>query len=103
MEIYIFIALVFIYALTAFMLTKNTKKRIWTTAYIISFAITALAIFYVKLYADETLMRVGELNWYYLLYVFGSISVILGIINLWIYKKSLYHLFADKEDEEEED
>lgn len=101
MEIYIFIALIFIYALTAFMLPKNTSKKIWTTAYIVSFVITAVAIFYVKLYADETLMKVGELNWYYLLYVFGSISIILGVINLWMYKKPLYRLFADKDDDED--
>lgn len=94
METYLFVALVFVYLLTAFMLPKRTQKRIWTIAYILAFGITAVAIFFIKIYAGDTLMRVGELNWYYVLYVFGSISIILGAINLWMYKKGLYELFS---------
>lgn len=101
METYLFIALVFVYFLTAFMLPKQVQKRIWTVAYILAFVITGVAIFFIKIYAGETLMRVGELNWYYVLYVFGSISIILGVINLWIYKKGLIELFSgDDEDED---
>lgn len=70
METYLFIALAFIYLLTAFILPKQVQKRIWTVAYILAFAITCVAIFFIKSYAGETLMRVGELNWYYVLYVF---------------------------------
>ena len=95
METYLFIALLFIYILTSFILPKQTLKKIWTLAYIISFLITGISIFYIKLYATDTLMKVGELNWYYILYIFGSISIILGIINLWLYKKSLYTLFTN--------
>ena len=89
METYLFIALAFIYLLTAFILSKQVQKRIWTVAYILAFAITCVAIFFIKSYAGETLMRVGELNWYYILYVFGSISIILGVINLWMYKRGI--------------
>lgn len=95
METYLFIALFFVYILTAFMLPQNILKKIWTVAYIISFIITGISIFYIKLYATDTLMKVGELNWYYILYVFGSITIILGAILLWIYKKSLYTLFTN--------
>ncbi len=94
METYLFIALIFVYFLTAFMLPKQVQKRIWTIAYILAFVITAVAIFFIKIYAGETLMRVGELNWYYVLYVFGSISIILGVINLWMYKRGLIDLFS---------
>jgi hypothetical protein len=100
METYLFIALVFIYILTAFMLPKVILRRIWTIAFITSFIVTAISIFYIKLYAEDTLMKVGEINWYYILYVFGSISIILGSILLWIYKKALYQLFINNEDEE---
>ena len=72
METYLFIALAFIYLLTAFILSKQVQKRIWTVAYILAFAITCVAIFFIKSYAGETLMRVGELNWYYILYVSGQ-------------------------------
>lgn len=100
METYLFIALIFIYLLTVFLLPAYIQRRIWTLAYIISFSITAIAIGFIKVYASETLMKVGELNWYYILYVFGSISIILGILNLWIYKKSLYHLFFNHPEED---
>lgn len=100
METYLFIALVFIYILTAFILPKVILRRIWTIAFITSFIVTAISIFYIKLYAEDTLMKVGEINWYYILYVFGSISIILGAILLWIYKKALYQLFTNNEDED---
>lgn len=100
METYLFVALIFVYFLTAFMLPKQTQKRIWTIAYILAFAITAVAIFFIKIYAGDTLMRVGELNWYYVLYVFGSISIILGVINLWMYKRGLIDLFSDDADKD---
>ncbi len=102
METYLFIALVFVYFLTAFMLPKRVQRRIWTVAYILAFAVTGVAIFFIKLYASETLMKVGELNWYYVLYVFGSISIILGVINLWIYKRGLVSLFSDDDDDDSE-
>ena len=100
METYLFIALVFIYILTTAFLPHKILQRIWTAAYIVSFIITATAIGYIKIYADETLMKVGELNWYYILYVFGSVSTILGIILLWLYKSNLINIFAasSKED-----
>lgn len=103
METYLFIALIFIYALTAFLLPKPICKRIWTVAYILACLITATAIVFIKLYADDTLMRVGELNWYYVLYVFGSLSIVLGLINLWMYKKGLIALFSQPDDEDDND
>jgi hypothetical protein len=102
METYLFIALIFIYILTAFILPKIILKRIWTLAYIVSFIITCISIFYIKIYATDTLMKVGEINWYYILYVFGSISIILGVINLWMYKMPLLHLFKDEDDTQKE-
>ena len=98
MEIYLLIALAFIYFLTFILLPEKTQRRIWTIAYIVSFVITSIAIGYIKIYADETLMKVGELNWYYILYLFGSISIILGVINLWMYKRGLIELFQSSED-----
>lgn len=101
MELYLFIALIFIYLLSAFFMPKHIQRRIWTVAYIISFAITGVAIAFIKMYATDTLMKVGELNWYYILYVFGSISIILGIINLWMYKKGIINLFSSSDSDDE--
>lgn len=102
METYLFIALIFIYLITAAFLPHNIARRIWTLSYIISFIITLISIAYIKLYADETLMRAGELNWYYVLYVFGSISFILGLINLWIYRKGIKEIFATPNQSDED-
>jgi len=101
METYLFIALFFIYLITTFFLPSNIGRRIWTLSYILSFIITLIAIAYVKIYANDTLMRAGELNWYYVLYVFGSISFILGLINLWMYRKGLIKIFTAHEDDDE--
>ena len=101
METYLFIALAFIYLLTVMFMPKVLQKRIWTIAYITAFAITSVSIYFIKDYATDTLMKVGEINWYYILYVFGSISIILGIINLWMYRHELLDLFISSDDEDE--
>lgn len=103
MEIYLFIALVFMYLLTKMMLPKQAQKKIWTSAYIVSFAITCVAIFFIRSYAKDMLMQAGELNWYYILYVFGALSTILGVINLWMYKKGVIALFTASDDDEDDD
>ena len=100
METYLFIALTFIYILSLLFLPKYLQKRIWTVAYIAAFAITCIAIYFIKDYATDTLMKVGEINWYYILYVFGSISIILGVINLWMYRNEIISLFLESDDEE---
>ena len=101
METYLFVALIFIYALTVILLPRHILQKIWTAAYIISFIITSIAIGYIKIYATDTLMKVGEINWYYILYIFGSLSIILGIINLWMYKRGLWQIFTAKNNKEE--
>lgn len=102
METYLLIAFVFIYALTSFLLPKYVRQKIWTSAYILACLITAIAIIFIKIYATDTLMKVGELNWYYILYVFGSISIVLGIINLWMYKKGLIKIFTATDEDDDE-
>ena len=42
----------------------------------------------------------NEINWYYILYLFGSMSAILGLINLWIYRKQLWVMLFGKNDED---
>jgi hypothetical protein len=101
METYLFITLAFIYLLSIIFLPKYMQKRIWTVAYITAFGITCVAIYYIKDYATDTLMKVGEINWYYILYVFGSISIILGVINIWMYRHELLGLFLESDDEDD--
>ena len=47
------------------------------------------------------MMSASELNWYYILYLFGSLSVVLGLINVWMYRKPLVEMFLNDGDEED--
>lgn len=102
MEIFLFIALVFVYILTAFAVPDLIVKRIWLLGFVAAFGLTAMSILFIHSGRQTVLMQENEMNWYYFLYLFGSISVILGAINLWIYRKFVFRLFSasDLDDEE---
>lgn len=102
MEIFLFIALLFIYILMAFTVPGVIVKRVWILAYSLSFIITAVSILFISTGKQTVLMQESEMNWYYFLYLFGSMSVILGLINIWIYRKPLYHIFFGSDDESED-
>lgn len=97
MEIFLFIALFFIYILTAFTVPEIIVKRMWILAYILSFIITSVSIIFISTSKQTVLMQESQLNWYYFLYLFGSMSIIIGLINIWIYRKGLKHIFSISE------
>ena len=103
MEVYLFLALILVYLLTAFTVRKVIVNKIWTLAFIVAFLITAVAIAFIRVSGQDVMMSANELNWYYLLYLFGSLSVVLGVINLWMYRKPLWHIIFEKEDDEDDD
>lgn len=35
-------------------------------------------------------MNATELSWYYILYLFASLMVVLGVINLWMFRKQVW-------------
>ena len=93
MEIFLFIALVFIYVLMAFAVPDLIVKRVWLLGFVSAFSLTAVSILFIHTGRQTVLMQENEMNWYYFLYLFGSMSVILGLINLWIYRSSVIKLF----------
>lgn len=97
MEIFLFVALVFVYILTAFAVPDLIVKRVWLLGFVAAFALTAMSILFVHTGRQTVLMQENEMNWYYFLYLFGSMSVILGIINLWIYRKFVFKLFTSSD------
>ena len=100
MELYLFLALLLIYILTAFMVKKVILHKIWTLAFILAFVVTAVSIAFIRV----SMMSDNELNWYYLLYLFGSLSVVLGIINVWMYRRSIWKIMsASDSDDDDED
>ena len=100
MEVYLFFSFLLFYLITALLLKERTKQKIWMIAFIVSFSVTSLAIGFVKISQQDVMMNVGQLNWYYFLYLFGMISVVLAIFNLWIYRKQLWVMLFGKNDED---
>lgn len=108
MELYLLLAFVMIYIITSFFVKTNVQNKIWTLAFITSFVITSVAIGFLRVNNQDVMMAANDLNWYYLLYLFGSMSVVLGVINLWMYRRALWHIIFgttsnDNDDEDEDD
>lgn len=100
MEIYLLITLVLVYILTIFLIKKHSRQRLWLAAFIIAFIITGIALSFLRFTNQDIMMNAAELSWYYILYLFASIMVALGIINLWVFRDSIWNvLFSNKDDE----
>lgn len=103
MELYLLAGLVFIYIITATTASRAFMWRVWTSAFILAFALMALSMIMLRINSQDVMMNTGELNWYYFLYIFGALSVALGIINLWMYRRSMWNLIFPMRHELEED
>ena len=101
MEVFLFIALVFIYILKAFAVPDLIVKRVWLLGFVAAFALTAISIMFISTGKQTVLMQESEMNWYYFLYLFGSMAVILGLINLWIYRKGVLNLFTRTDEDDD--
>ena len=103
MEMYLFLSFILLYVLMSFFVSKNVQRKIWTSAFIVVFVLSAVSIAFLRVSNQDVMMNAGELNWYYMLYLAGSMAVVLGIINLWMYRKALLAIFfSDGTDDEEE-
>ena len=92
MEIYILLALIFMYIITIVIEDDLLIKRIWTLALIMSFVLMGISLIALKLNGEDVMLSAGQFNWYYFLYIFSALSVAIGLINLWIYRRQLWHL-----------
>ncbi len=101
MEVFLFVALFFIYIITAFSVPDLIVKRVWLLGFMATFALSAISVLFISSSRQTVLMSENEINWYYILYLFGSMSAILGLINLWIYRKNFWRLFSDHCEEDE--
>ena len=101
MELYLFIALLFVYAVMSFVVNKRAMRRVWLISYILSFALTGISIAFLRSNHQDALMSVNQMNWYFMLYVFGYIAIALGILNLWIYRKEIWNIVFGKDDDDD--
>ena len=74
MELYIITALFIVYIITVFALSARHRRKIWTLAFITSFALTAVAIFFIRGNTQDVMLQTNEFNWYYFVYLFGSVA-----------------------------
>ena len=100
MEVYLLVAFVVLYIITSFLVNHRVQNKIWTLAFISAFALTAAAIGFLRVNQQDVMMSASQLNWYYMLYLFGTMSVALGVINLWMYRKALWTILFHSSDEE---
>ncbi len=91
MELYLLIGLFVIYFITLITTSKATHKKIWTLAFLLSFFIMGICIVFLRANHHSSISIWG-LDEYYILYLNGSITFLLGIINMWMYKIELYHI-----------
>ncbi len=103
MEVYLLLAFLLFYVLMALFVSKIVMQKIWTLAFMAAFVITAVSIGFLRFNNQDVMMNASELNWYYILYLFGSLSVVLGLINLWMYRKPLVELFISSDDNKKEE
>lgn len=102
MELYILTALVFIYIITAFAGDSLLTKRIWALAFAVSFLLMALSLSALKLSTEDVMLAAGQFNWYYFLYVFSALTVAVGLINMWIYRRQIWQLCQKSDSESKE-
>lgn len=99
MEIYLFVAMFLLYLVMAVFTSKQLMRRLWLASFLIAFAITGVALSFLRFENQDIMMNAAELSWYYILYLFAAIMFVLGIINLWIFRRAAWRiLFEDKED-----
>ncbi len=104
MELYLFVALFLIYALTSLMADKFVMRRVWMGAFLVSFIVTAVSISFLRFTNQEVMMNATELSWYYILYLFASLMVVLGLINIWMFRRQIWNvLFTRTPDAEADD
>lgn len=100
MEIYLFIGLLLVYVITVLVLKKEILRKLWLIAFMAAFAVSAAALSFLRFSHQEVMMNAEELSWYYILYLFASIMVVLGAINLWLFRRDLMRVLFAEEDED---
>lgn len=92
MEIYLLVAVIVVYIMTALLMDQYKVRRIWTLAFMAASILTAVAIVFVHIYHQTVLLGANPLNWYYLLYLFAASAVVLGLINAWMYRGAIWRI-----------
>lgn len=102
MEIYILIALIFIYVITSVVSNNLLTKKIWALAFAVSFLLMGVSLSLLKLNGEDIMLSAGQFNWYYFLYIFSALTVAIGVINIWIYRREIWQLCQKSAEDDKE-
>ena len=102
-EVYILTGFLLFYLLTVWLLRPKVKRKLWMIAFMISFAITSIAISLIHGGQQDVMLTANQFNWYYFIYLFGMISIALALFNVWIYRHALWELLFDTSEEDDDD
>ncbi len=100
MELYLLLSFFLLYFIMSFFVKEQVQNKVWTIAFITAFIVTSISIVFLKIDRQDVMMSAGELNWYYMLYLFGSMSVVFGVINLWMYRHALIEILWKNDQQE---
>ena len=76
---------------------------LFTLAFIAAFAVTSVALSFLRFTNQDVMMNAAELGWYYILYLFASIMVVLGVINLWMFRRPLWDILVGRDGDDDDD
>ena len=102
MEIFLLITLAFIYIITVVTGKKVWVERIWTAAFLAACFLLTVALFCLRFTHQDVLMTADQFNWYYFLYLFSALTLSVGAINLWLYRRQLWRIFFNTDEESKE-
>ena len=103
MELYIITALLIVYFITVISVSERHRRKIWTLAFMTAFILTSVAIFFIRGKTQNVMLSTNEFNWYYFVYLFGMVSIALGLLNLWIYRIPLWNLLFNHDSHQDSD
>ena len=86
------------YIITSIFLEAQQLRRIWLVAFVIMFVVTSVALSFWRFTNQEVMMNVLAVSWYYILYLSVSVLIVLGVVNLWIFRHQIWNVLMSDDD-----
>lgn len=103
MEFYLLITFFTLYILSSFYFkNKAIVRRVWFLSFVAVFIVTSMSIIYLRIGSKEFMINVASMGMMYLAYISASLMVFLGLINAWIFRKTIWQILAGKSMNNEE-
>ncbi len=84
------------YVASLFFLSKENVKKLWMSLLLIAFAIMLASLILVHFESTGFLADAKEMSEFYFVYFMIVALVVLGIINIWAFKKVIWRVLTGK-------